>query len=498
MEGIDQHLNINKVLNAFLWGVLIAIGYMVVRMGVDMFVGDTIGQIKAVGILDINLLAYLDHRAYIGMTLLMSIPIILERTNRRKRKIAYFLFAFIVLLVCFMSGARIIMGLVFLIPVIEAYILWGNKFKLWIKITLLFIVLLSGLIITMTNSRVMGKINQLSAGVDIHKIESRTFIWDASVDLIKEKVLFGYGIGDMENVLISEYLKRGQNKAFERKLNCHNQYLQIILGGGFIALLLLILFFISLFFVSETKKYIVFVIIFGFVAVFESILIRNIGIFPLVFFCFNLYLLNENKSVIYERIKSNTYPFFDTFLPYILIFILFVLSSIGLGSKMIRPKTNRPNTYIMRGASYIVNEKLPGNISTITTCDGAMIDFKNKGLWVGDRNNKRYVRNDFLTIDLSEYKNVNINFSLWCYVPSYSKLNVVKIGYTDNKTTDSNSFDFELNKWMKLSIDQSRTMGNTRFYFLTECDNHDFENSNVVYFTSPELIINGKCYICKK
>jgi hypothetical protein len=63
---------------------------------------------------------------------------------------------------------------------------------------------------------------------------------DVSIDAIKEKPFFGYGIGDTKDILINLEHK---NDFFNNKYyNTHNQYLNFMLATGFLGLLLFIIF----------------------------------------------------------------------------------------------------------------------------------------------------------------------------------------------------------------------------------------------------------------
>ncbi|MFK8038842.1 MAG: O-antigen ligase family protein [Crocinitomicaceae bacterium] len=87
--------------------------------------------------------------------------------------------------------------------------------------------LVSGLIVSDKNP------NNGSTGI-------RLQIWGESTHLIKEKPIFGYGTGDVKDVLVNQYNKVGMIKASETSLNAHNQFFQIAISLGLTGLLLFI------------------------------------------------------------------------------------------------------------------------------------------------------------------------------------------------------------------------------------------------------------------
>ena len=86
----------------------------------------------------------------------------------------------------------------------------------------------------------------------LHKdltLSHRTLIWDAALELIREKPIFGYGNPDSYNVFSVNHDFTGGNNNVWTSLSGHNQILQILYYGGIVMLL----FFIIIYFVS-TKE----------------------------------------------------------------------------------------------------------------------------------------------------------------------------------------------------------------------------------------------------
>ncbi|CDF81216.1 O-antigen ligase-like membrane protein [Formosa agariphila KMM 3901] len=100
------------------------------------------------------------------------------------------------------------------------------------------------------------------------------------------KLLFGYGVGDVQNYLDYYYMYYGLAPNWYEGYNVHNQYLQILVSLGIISLLFFIsylLFSIWIALKSKNILYIMFLIMITFALFFESYFERNKGI---VFFIF--------------------------------------------------------------------------------------------------------------------------------------------------------------------------------------------------------------------
>lgn len=115
----------------------------------------------------------------------------------------------------------------------------------------------------------------------------RIMIWPVSMELIKEKPLFGYGIGDTDEVLMEKYQEYGFERPLTLKLNSHNQYLDIWLASGLMGLLALISLLVHTSFIASRKnnlQLIFFLIAITLVFSVENLLSRFDGVFILSFF----------------------------------------------------------------------------------------------------------------------------------------------------------------------------------------------------------------------
>lgn len=137
---------------------------------------------------------------------------------------------------------------------------------------------------------------------------NRFMIWPASVELIKEKPLFGYGVGDVHKILNAKYQEYGFDRPLTFEYNSHNQFLDISLASGLFGLGTLITLLISAAFtVSRSNNLygILFILAITLSLSVENLLSRLDGII-LVSFFFTIFVslsAKHTSSIIKHNIK---------------------------------------------------------------------------------------------------------------------------------------------------------------------------------------------------
>ncbi len=125
----------------------------------------------------------------------------------------------------------------------------------------------------------------------------RKEIWKVSMGLVGKHFLFGTGTGDVKDVLMEAYQQHGLYPVYQKKLNAHNQYIQTFLALGIpgIGMLLLSLMIPAYGSFREKKYlYLLFLLIFAFNILFESMFETQAGVIFYAFF--NVFLFSAHLS----------------------------------------------------------------------------------------------------------------------------------------------------------------------------------------------------------
>lgn len=135
-----------------------------------------------------------------------------------------------------------------------------------------------------------GKVIRSESGNMAQSPEStaeRVSIWKVAVDIIREHYLVGVGTGDVKDELYVKYAERGMDSALTKKLNVHCQYLQtfVALGvAGFITLVLMLVLPGILAISRKDNVYLLFLGIFAFNILVESMFETRAGVVFYAFF----------------------------------------------------------------------------------------------------------------------------------------------------------------------------------------------------------------------
>ena len=117
-------------------------------------------------------------------------------------------------------------------------------------------------------------------------VDKRIYIYDCSMDLIKKKPLFGYGVGDVQSRLNDCYAENAyvvaEYKSLGSEINSHNYFFNLWLSAGIIAVLLLLLLFFNNGYQAIIKSepaYFFFLLVILLNLFTENILSRMLGVF---------------------------------------------------------------------------------------------------------------------------------------------------------------------------------------------------------------------------
>lgn len=182
---------------------------------------------------------------YFGIFITIAIIILLYIPRLFKEKVK-FMMLFLLLTALFLVSNKACFIACFLIFLIRFFTL---KIKNNIKFLIIIVFISLGFFLIKINPRFNNAFNKaMNLEFEInpnsrYDFSTRILTWKASVDLIRESPIFGYGIADTQQNLNDYYKHNNFIVPLKEQLNTHNLFLQIWLESGIIALFVLIYIF---------------------------------------------------------------------------------------------------------------------------------------------------------------------------------------------------------------------------------------------------------------
>ncbi|PWH86820.1 O-antigen ligase family protein [Brumimicrobium oceani] len=199
-------------------------------------------------------LSHFMHRGYWAVYMVLAYFFLLKLaiSSRTRKSFTWNLIgASVMLIFVIISGAKIGIIMAFFVSA------WGlfklsNRFASK-KILLLFIL---GLVVVISAvvyvtpgmdkrmSSMVTVLNKPIESYDKEEVEStsaRVMVWDSSKELIRENFWFGVGTGDVKDELTQRNIEKGYSGVAEKRLNCHNQFLNSHIALGVFGSLFLFL-----------------------------------------------------------------------------------------------------------------------------------------------------------------------------------------------------------------------------------------------------------------
>ncbi len=235
------------------------------------------------------------HPGYFSMYLNFAIAIlaflIIKRSTfsiQNSYKSFLLILFFSVIIVLLSSKAGLVTLIIIIITIIGYLVIRNKKYKagiiLCIIIMPIMIVLLKvfpNSLERMNNTRKLFMNKAYTNNLSEDETSGRILIWKTSLKVMKENPIFGVGTGDVKDVLLNTYKKLNIKSAYEKKLNAHNQYFQTFIATGIIGFLILwlgLLLPAMIAFKQNNIIYLLFIIIFGFNILVESMLEVQAGV----------------------------------------------------------------------------------------------------------------------------------------------------------------------------------------------------------------------------
>ncbi len=238
---------------------------------------------------------------YVSIYILLVLSYYLKNKIKSRSQLIVVVLLFVYLFLLASIAAYLILTIMSILLIFDI----NQKEKKYMMMIVFFL----GVIVFLNNPRVTDFYYRVKGFKNTSEYEnttsekSRLLAWDASLKLIKEAPIFGYGVGDANHVLIEKYKELGYTLNHKNKYNAHNQFLQTFLQTGIVGFAILINIFIllALRMKRSRNEFSVFLILF-ISLLFESMLVRFNGI---VFFSIVTPLLLKKRSILSSRIIRN-------------------------------------------------------------------------------------------------------------------------------------------------------------------------------------------------
>ncbi|MCX6248575.1 MAG: O-antigen ligase family protein [Bacteroidetes bacterium] len=247
-------------------------------------------------------LSWYFHSSYLSMYYNFAVAVLLGHlitVEFRRKTVVYFaetaLILWFIILVFLLSSKAGILTLGGILLFYSGLLIFKRK-----QLLPGIIILVLGAIIFYTTSRLLpapfermeyaGEVIRSDPGNKSQSTEStgeRLAIWKASSEIIREHFLIGVGTGDVKDSLYGKYSENKMYPALVRKLNCHCQYLQTFIALGAAGFLVLVLMLALPAIQAVRRKdnlYLVFLGIFAFNILVESMFETQAGVMFYAFF----------------------------------------------------------------------------------------------------------------------------------------------------------------------------------------------------------------------
>lgn len=262
-------------------------------------------------------LAFFSHASYFSMYLNFAIGLLYyfwfspSKKDYIKPYINFSISFFLSIIVLMLASKTGIFTLL-LIHLIAAFY-WTLKYKKIKQGLILIASITAVVVISLTYSpQVLERIVTMKESIQNFdgkpntSTKTRLAVWKESYTLIKDSPIIGYGTGDVMDILTEKYKEKGFHDLAKKHLNSHNQFIQILLGSGFIGLIYF-LFLIAYPYLknltsSQYLLYTIFtaLIILNFLT--ESMLETQSGVVFFSFFITIFYSLQSSKENLINKI----------------------------------------------------------------------------------------------------------------------------------------------------------------------------------------------------
>ena len=230
--------------------------------------------------LDYEFFGFKEHPIYISVAIATAIFFLVDKPFSYKKKST--IIPLVLLIVCLMFLARkgVVLSLIFSLSIL--FFLTLNRKKFFLSMIGVFLIFGMSLFVPKAKMHYLElfEVNYQAENTDT-STSIRYILWNNSISLIHKHPIFGYSIGDFNDVAANELTVNGFRKLGLKKPHSHNQYIDIALATGIFGLLIfLISWTILIGALLKNKDYFSFCFFIFFFCIFmsESYLYRQNGI----------------------------------------------------------------------------------------------------------------------------------------------------------------------------------------------------------------------------
>ena len=258
--------------------------------------------------------SYFIHPSYASMFSLFSIISILYLiyVHKESKKWLFLILILFPSIYLYSSKAGFIVAFISILILILFYII---KYKKLIPSIISFILFLLLGIFLYKSPRVQSLIKERKINIakskNSEKTDTRIILWQLNVELIQQNLILGTGVGDYKDEMVKIYKKIRYQKAIEKMLDSHNQFLKSFAVIGIFGFANMLLIFIIAFYNSIRERNLytfLFAMILFLNFLVESMLIRQTGVVFFGFFFSALFFLHhpQNDENIETSLQSSS------------------------------------------------------------------------------------------------------------------------------------------------------------------------------------------------
>jgi len=317
ITGIPKNsINLDKVLNSFIIGTLVAVilcYFIATWNSLDFDSGKIVFDVQPgehywENFFLYNRFSVFHHPSYFAMFILFALAIGFYYLN--PNNVSFFSNRFIITIMIFLSVTLFLLssraGLLawFILIIAFGLTFIQKRTRKHYRLAIPFVILIgvfSFLIINISRYKTIKEEYKVYENYTEESINSsigtRMVLWKEALHVIKGNFFFGVGQGDIKMELHNQAYKKGYSQIVEKNLNVHNQFLETFVGlgiGGFILLILILFGPVIKLKGKYFELFVYFIIIVTVNLVFESMFNRLAGVFFFAFFyCLFILFMNH-------------------------------------------------------------------------------------------------------------------------------------------------------------------------------------------------------------